>query len=56
MRVFAIRIEHSFDVAVQRAHYPDARMHQKVAALCGANQATDRGLPFVELLLGRSVM
>jgi hypothetical protein len=56
MFFFAIRIEYPLDVAVQRPQYSDARMHQKVAVLCGANQATDRGLPFVELLLGTSVM
>jgi len=27
-------------------------MHQEVAALGGADQATDRGLPLVELLIG----
>jgi hypothetical protein len=52
MRVFAIRIEHPFDVSVQRPQYPDPRMHQKVAALSGTNQALDGGLPFVELLIG----
>jgi hypothetical protein len=27
-------------------------MHQEVAAFRGADQATDRGLPFLEILLG----
>ncbi len=52
MSVFAIRIERPFDAAVQRPQDPDTQMHQKVAALGGADQATDRGLPLVELLVG----
>jgi hypothetical protein len=42
MRVFAIRIEHPFDVAVQRPQYPDARMLQKVAALGGTDPRGQR--------------
>jgi hypothetical protein len=33
MRVFAIRIERPFDVAVQRPQHANAGMHQEVAAL-----------------------
>jgi hypothetical protein len=52
MRVFAVRIEHPFDVSVQCPQHTNAGMHQKVVAFRGADQATDRGLPLVELLIG----
>ena len=38
----------SFDVAV--AQHPDTGMHHEVR-LGGVDQATDRGLPFLEVLL-----
>ena len=52
MLLFARRVKHALDVAVQRPHDTDARMHQEVAAFCGADQATDSGLPFLDVLLG----
>ena len=52
MSVFAVRIEHPFDVAVQRPLHPDARVHHEVPALGGADEATDCGLPLIELLIG----
>jgi hypothetical protein len=51
MLLFARRVKHALDVAVQRPHDTDARMHQEVAAFCGADQATDCPLPFLEVLL-----
>jgi hypothetical protein len=42
----------SLHIAVQSAQHPDACMHHEVPAFRGANQATDSGLPFLELLLG----
>ena len=37
---------------VKGPQHADARMHQEVAALGGADQTTDRRLPFLEILLG----
>jgi hypothetical protein len=51
--IVAIRIERSNDVSVQCPQHRYAGVHQKVAAYCGADQATGGVLPFVELLLGR---
>jgi hypothetical protein len=42
----------SFDVTVQSAQHPDARMHHEVPVLGRPDQATDRGPPFLEILLG----
>jgi hypothetical protein len=52
MAIFARRVEHALDVTVQRPHHADPRVHYEVAALGGTDQAADRGLPLVELLLG----
>jgi hypothetical protein len=51
MRVFVRSIERPFDVPVQSAQHPDARVHQEIAALGGTDQAAGRGLPFLEVLL-----
>jgi hypothetical protein len=52
MMVLARRVEHALDVAIERPHDADARMHQEVATFGGADQASDGGLPLVELLFG----
>jgi hypothetical protein len=52
MCVFAGGIKRPFDLPIERPQHADARVHQKVAALSGADQATDRGLPFLEILPG----
>ena len=41
-----------FDVAVQRPHDADPRMHQRPAILRRHDQAPDRRLPFRKVLLG----
>jgi len=51
MRVFARWIKNPFYVAVQSAQHPGVCMHHEVAALGGADQTTDRCLPFLEILL-----
>ena len=44
-------IKHALDVPIECPQHADARMHQKVAAFGGANQAAVRGLPFRKILL-----
>jgi hypothetical protein len=51
MRVLAIGTKHALDVAIERPQDADARVHQEVATFSGADQATDRGLPFLGVLL-----
>jgi hypothetical protein len=51
VRIFTIS-KRSFDIAVQSAQYPDARMHHEITAFRSADQATDRGPPLVEPLVG----
>jgi hypothetical protein len=45
-------VKRSFDVAVQSAQHPDARVHHEVPAFSSTDQATGRGLPFLKILLG----
>jgi len=52
MGVFAVGIEHPFDVSVQRPHDADARHHRRAVKLDDQKQGFDRGLPLVEQLLG----
>jgi hypothetical protein len=47
MMILARRVEDPFCVPVQRPHDADACMHQDIAALGGADQTTDCGLPNV---------
>ena len=51
MRVFARRIEHPLDVAVQCPHDADAHHHGRPVELDDQEQGFDRGLPFLEILL-----
>ena len=51
MRIFAVWIKRPNDVAVQCSQHSDARVHDEVAAFSGTDQTTNRGLPFLELLL-----
>jgi hypothetical protein len=50
MCVFARGIKHPLDVSVQRSQHSDSHVHQEIAAFGGADQATDRGLPFLKIL------
>ena len=50
VRIFTIS-KRSLDVAVQSAQHPDACGHHEVAAFGCTDQATDRGLPFFDVLL-----
>jgi hypothetical protein len=45
MGIFAIGIEHPFDVTIQRPHDADPRHHRRTAA-AAQHQRLDRGLPF----------
>jgi hypothetical protein len=51
MRVFALRIERPFDVAVQRPQHPEPACIMKSRPLA-APIRSDGGLPFIEILLG----
>jgi hypothetical protein len=44
------RIEHAFDVTVQRSHDADVREHRWPAMLCNQKQSLHRGLPFVGIV------
>jgi hypothetical protein len=52
MRVVAIWIEHSLDVAVKRLHHADPGVHQKIPALCDRDQDFAGSLPFLKFLFG----
>jgi hypothetical protein len=53
MMLFAIGIEHAFDVPVKRPHDADARHHRRAAVAFGdQDQRFDRRLPLLELLFG----
>jgi hypothetical protein len=43
--------KHPLDVPIDSPHHADARVHEQVAAFGGADQATDRCLPFLDILL-----
>jgi hypothetical protein len=49
--IFPIPQRHPLDIPAQRPHHADPCMHQEVAAFGGTDQATDRRLPFREVLL-----
>jgi hypothetical protein len=51
MCVFARRIEHPLDVAVQCPHDSDAHHHGRPVELDDQEQGFDSGLPFLEILL-----
>jgi hypothetical protein len=51
MPVFAIRIKHPFDVAVQCPHDADARHHGGPVEFNDQEQGFDRGLPLLEVVL-----
>jgi hypothetical protein len=42
--------EHPLDVPIDGRHHADARVHYEVAAFGGADRATDRCLPFLDIL------
>jgi hypothetical protein len=46
MRVFAVRIEHALDAAVQRSHDADARKHRRAARCRDQDQGLYCVLPF----------
>jgi hypothetical protein len=46
MLVFPRRIEHAFDVAVQRPHDTDAGEHRWSVMLCNQQKSLHRGPPF----------
>ena len=52
MRMLSRCSKHPLDVPIDSPHHADARVHEQVAAFCGADQATDRGPPLVEPLVG----
>jgi hypothetical protein len=52
MRVFARRIKHPLDVPIERPHHANARHHCWPVELDDQEQGFDRGLPFLEILLG----
>jgi hypothetical protein len=43
--------EHLLNVPIDSSRHADARVHWQVAAFGGADQATDRCLPFLDILL-----
>jgi hypothetical protein len=51
-RVFAVGIEHTLDVAVQRPQHTDPRMHQRPAILRSHDQRLDGGLPLRAFVFG----
>ena len=51
MQILPRRIELANDVPVQRPQHPDPGMHQKVVTFGGTDQAVNRCLPLLELLL-----
>jgi hypothetical protein len=51
MRTFARRIEHAFDVTVQRSHEADLGEHRWPVVLGDQQQRLHRGLPFVGVML-----
>ena len=51
MRMLSRRSEHPLNVPIDSPHHVDARVHEVVAAFSGADQATDRCLPFLDILL-----
>jgi len=46
MLVFPRRVEHAFDVAVQRSHDANSRKHRWPSQFRDQHQALNRGLPF----------
>ena len=52
MLVFARRIGHALDVAVQRSHDADAREQRGPVLFCDQQQRFHRGLPFVGIVFG----
>ena len=51
MRMLSRCSEHLLNVPIDSPHHADARVHEQVAAFGGADQATDRCLPFLDILL-----
>jgi hypothetical protein len=51
MRMLSRCSKHPLDVPIDSPHHADARAHEQVAAFGGADQATDRCLPFLDILL-----
>ena len=52
MMIFAIGIEHPFDVTVQRPHDADPGQHRGAAGLCNEDQRLHGGLPFGRRVFG----
>ena len=52
MRVFARRIKHALDVAVQCPQHADASHHGRAVEFDDQEQRFYRGLPLIEILLG----
>ena len=53
MMLFAIGIEHAFNVPVKRPHDADARHHRRAAVAFGdQDQGLNGCLPFLDLLFG----
>ena len=50
MRMLSRCSEHPLDVPIDGRHHADARVHYEVAAFGGADRATDRCLPFLDIL------
>jgi hypothetical protein len=51
MRMLSRCSKAPLDVPIDGPHHADARVHEQVAAFGGADQATDRCLPFLDILL-----
>jgi hypothetical protein len=51
MRMLSRCSEHLLNVPIDSSHHADAHVHEVVAAFGGADQATDRCLPFLDILL-----
>jgi hypothetical protein len=49
--VIAATARMPIDVSIERPQHLDASMHHEVAAFGSADQASNRGLPFLKLLL-----
>jgi hypothetical protein len=52
MLIFAIRIKHPLNVAVQRPHDPDPREHRRTARRRDQYQRLHSRLPFLDPVLG----
>jgi hypothetical protein len=50
MLVLSRRVEHAFDVTIQRSHDADAREHCWPVMFCNQQKRRHRGLPFLGIV------